>query len=97
MVEGINSNSGINRNLPIDQLNHLSDTENKVVNSSFGYGFATGSSTGINRDIAGFDFVSTKFANVEFAQYTRHAGQLEINDKFFIPDRNEPELAYSEC
>jgi hypothetical protein len=94
MVDGINKSSGINNNLQI-KLNPLSKAKVDS-NSSFGYGFTAESSTSFKRDIAGFDFVSKKFANVEFAQYTRHVGQLEINDKFFIPDKNEPELAYSE-
>jgi hypothetical protein len=99
MVDGINKSSGINNDLQIGKLNHLSNKETKV-NSSFGNGFAAESSTSINRNIAGFDFISTKFENVGFAKYERHVGQLEIDDKFFIPDNipdNEPELAYSEC
>jgi hypothetical protein len=97
VAEGrVGGTSNVNSNFIISKLNKCPNNETKV-SSSFGNGFAAESSTSIKRDIAGFDFISTKFENVGFTKYERNVGQLEIDEKFFIPDKNKPELAYSEC
>jgi hypothetical protein len=100
MVDGIKNTSGVNNNIQIDNLNPTSGSEPKVKMSSFGNGFPTGISTGIDRDIPGLNFLKDKFLDVGLLKYTKNVGQLVIDDKDFMNMKDkvyEQEEQFCEC